>query len=137
MKFTIHDLSAFSTFQLRCQNLWWIFNKHKYNCLKYLFSLSLTKGIIKTTANVQNTTLQPSYRLQIVAIDSYIDKLISDPVEVFIRLSHKPTIQITDTIIGAYQFETTVLLQDFSHLREVETLEISVQQYHPLNSYCK
>ena len=42
-----------------------------------------------------------------------------------------------DTIIGAYQFETTVLLEDFSHLREVDTLEIAVQQFHPMNPYCK
>ncbi|XP_066915773.1 uncharacterized protein [Clytia hemisphaerica] len=97
------------------------------------FAIEKNTGIITTTKNVQNATLEPAYRLQIVAIDTYPDKLVSDPVELYIRLSHKPTIFLSNIEIGAFQFETTVDLGDFSHLRPVVAMEIAVQQYHPLN----
>ena len=82
-------------------------------------------------------SLEPPYTLKIVAKDSFELPRTSVPVTLFIRLSNKPTIQLIDTKIGAFKFETTVDLTGFSHLQNVETLEIAIQQYHPENPLCK
>ena len=103
--------------------------------------LLLYTGIIKTAFRTETTTsdisYDPSYNLKIVAFDSFDPQSGSDPVELFIRISHKPAITITDTAIGAFQFETTINIGDFAHLREVQQLEVTVQQYHPQNSLRK
>jgi len=75
--------------------------------------------------------------LKIVAFDSFDPPSSSDPAELFIRISHQPAITLTDTVIGAFQFETTIGIGDFAHLREVEQLEVTVQQYHPESSLRK
>lgn len=87
------------------------------------------------TNNITNLKSGTQYTLIIVATDSFVPPLTSNPLALTITTTAK--FELQNTTVGQFQFETSLSLKEFSHLTNVRNMEVLVQRYHPQDPSCK
>lgn len=90
--------------------------------------LHIVSGIVRISPR-SNMTLNPTYELHIVAMDSFDPRKVSNSTILYVRVARKPTINLIDTTIGQFQIKTQIDMSDFDHLDNLVKYQVLVQQF--------
>ena len=91
-------------------------------------------GIVETVVFI-NTTFVTTFKLEIVAKDSFTPPAVSNRTLLNIHVTKTPTISVSKIVAGVTSLEATIDVSEFSYLKIVK-YELLVQEYFPEDPNC-